>query len=226
MKTFVFRVNAPAKGDLDVHISGKSISGPCRIWSNILSRSDGSFIVRYKLYNTCDNLKIDLRFNNMPINGFPKIFDDTVYSDDCNCPEDLNVWLKSMKCEKKSQIYKDLNTFNKVKFSEIKPKIIEKFTSQGSISLCHYVLKKNEIYRQCYGEYVDFKIFMDAILLSLTRKVHLPDFEMFVNLGDWPIEKKNSNPLPIFSWCGSDGTADITIPTYDLTEATLECMGR
>ena len=32
--------------------------------------------------------------------------------------------------------------------------------------------------------------------------------------------------MPIFSWCGSDDTADIVLPTYDLTEATLEMMGR
>lgn len=32
--------------------------------------------------------------------------------------------------------------------------------------------------------------------------------------------------LPVFSWCGSDDTADIVLPTYDVTEATLEMMGR
>lgn len=32
--------------------------------------------------------------------------------------------------------------------------------------------------------------------------------------------------IPIFSWCGSEDTADIIMPTYDITEATLENMGR
>lgn len=32
--------------------------------------------------------------------------------------------------------------------------------------------------------------------------------------------------LPVFSWCGSEDTADIVLPTYDVTEATLEMMGR
>lgn len=56
----------------------------------------------------------------------------------------------------------------------------------------------------------------------------LPDLELLVNLGDWPLEKKkaNENPLPIFSWCGSDETRDIVMPTYDLTESTLQTMGR
>ncbi|KAJ8302974.1 hypothetical protein KUTeg_019370 [Tegillarca granosa] len=86
----------------------------------------------------------------------------------------------------------------------------------------------NYIYRQTHGEHVGFKMFSDAVLLSITRKVKLPDIEFFVNLGDWPLEKKKitENPIPIFSWCGSDESLDIVMPTYDLTEATLEMMGR
>mgnify|MGYP002716637726 CR=1 FL=1 len=173
------------------------------------------------------NLKIDLRFDNQPINGFPKVYNDVVYSDDCYCPQDLNNWLKNMKCKKTyNQIVSDLESFPKVKFSEVLLKVLEKYSSQRSISLCHYVIKENEIYRKCYGEYVDFKIFVDALLLSLTRKIELPDFEFIVNLGDWPLEDNSPSPLPIFSWCGSNFTSDIIMPTYDLTEATLECMGR
>lgn len=197
------------------------------MWSNILTRKDGSYIVRYKLYNSCDNLKIDLRFENMPIQGFPKSFNEVVYSDDCNCPQDLDNWLSDMKCQENyTQISSDLKLFSKVNFTKIHKKILQKFTGHGSISLCHYIIKNNEIFRKCYGEYVDFKIFMDAILHSLTRKIYLPDFEFFVNLGDWPLVEKTANPLPIFSWCGSHTTSDIIMPTYDLTEATLECMGR
>lgn len=57
------------------------------------------------------------------------------------------------------------------------------------------------------------------------------DMEFFVNLGDWPLMKKGgqsrtTGPYPIFSWCGSDDTFDIVLPTYDITESTLENMGR
>ena len=56
----------------------------------------------------------------------------------------------------------------------------------------------------------------------------MPDIEFFVNLGDWPLEtrKESENPIPIFSWCGSEETRDIVMPTYDITEATLEMMSR
>lgn len=119
-----------------------------------------------------------------------------------------------------------------------------------------------QVYVTTFGEHVGFRIFMDSILLSLTRKVKhpgavnnfswrhpgllfvfghvsllllrvcmqvwLPDVEFFVNLGDWPLEKRKlaDKIHPIFSWCGSNNTQDIVMPTYDLTESVLETMGR
>lgn len=62
----------------------------------------------------------------------------------------------------------------------------------------------------------------------IVLQVVLPDVEFFVNLGDWPLEKKSlaEDPIPVFSWCGSDDTKDIVMPTYDLTEATIQMMHR
>ncbi|MGH0182509.1 UNVERIFIED_CONTAM: hypothetical protein FKN15_009718 [Acipenser sinensis] len=84
------------------------------------------------------------------------------------------------------------------------------------------------VYIKTHGEHVGFRIFMDALLLSLTRKVKLPDVEFFVNLGDWPLVKRKPTEKlhPILSWCGSNETRDIVMPTYDLTESVLETMGR
>ena len=64
--------------------------------------------------------------------------------------------------------------------------------------------------------------------MNVFAQVKLPDVELFVNLGDWPLEKRNvgDNPAPIFSWCGSDDRRDIVMPTYDLTESVLESMSR
>lgn len=48
-----------------------------------------------------------------------------------------------------------------------------------------------------------------------------------MNLGDWPLNDKNQGMLlPIVSWCGSTQANDMILPTYDLTESTLEMMGR
>lgn len=91
--------------------------------------------------------------------------------------------------------------------------------------MCHYIIKNNLIYRRCYGKYTGFKMFVDNILLSLSRKVILSDTEFFVNLGDWPLSSQTAK-YPILSWCGSKDSFDIVMPTYDLTESTLENLGR
>ncbi|XP_064640507.1 protein O-glucosyltransferase 2-like isoform X2 [Lineus longissimus] len=110
----------------------------------------------------------------------------------------------------------------------VEKEAIARYNQRGSHSLCHYSIIDNKIYRKTHGEHVGFKMFMDNILLSLARKVKLPDMEFIVNLGDWPLvtKKRADPPIPIFSWCGSDDTNDIVMPTYDITEATLETMGR
>jgi len=85
-----------------------------------------------------------------------------------------------------------------------------------------------QVYRRTQGQHVGFKMFTDDFLLSLTRKVRLPDMEFVSNLGDWPLDRKHVTdiPLPILSWCGSDDTRDIVMPTYDVTESTLQTLGR
>lgn len=97
-----------------------------------------------------------------------------------------------------------------------------------NFNLVPMILNVFQIYRKCYGEHVGFHIFSDSILLSLTRKMHLPDLEFIQNLGDWPlVDRSRIKPvIPIFSWCKSNVTADIILPTYELTEASLEAMGR
>ncbi|XP_060785351.1 protein O-glucosyltransferase 2 isoform X4 [Neoarius graeffei] len=125
-----------------------------------------------------------------------------------------------------SKIQHDLSAFPKVDLERNAQEIPQRFGQRQS--LCHYTIKNNQVYIKTHGEHVGFRIFMDAFLLSLTRKVRLPDVEFFVNLGDWPLEKRRSAEKlhPIFSWCGSNDTRDIVMPTYDLTESILETMGR
>ena len=56
----------------------------------------------------------------------------------------------------------------------------------------------------------------------------MPDTEFLINLGDWPLVSKGDNApiIPMFSWCKNNNTYDIMLPTYEITEAALECMGR
>ena len=51
--------------------------------------------------------------------------------------------------------------------------------------------------------------------------------ELLVNLGDWPLNKKDrQEPFPVFSWCGSDATRDIIWPTWDMMKSTIMGMDR
>jgi hypothetical protein len=45
-----------------------------------------------------------------------------------------------------------------------------------------------------------------------------------MNLGDWPLVPKHKIIYPIFSWCGSEDTKDIVLPTYDITESSRQAM--
>lgn len=145
----------------------------------------------------------------------------------------MDQWLKHYNCKDSyEQIDSDLSPFAKVEFDAIRKKILSDFTAKsGSVSLCHFVIKDNKVFRKCYGQHTGFKMFIDSLLSTLVRLVKLPNTEFIVNLGDWPLVKKNNlnrnhEPYPIFSWCGSRDTLDIVMPTYDLTESSLEAMSR
>lgn len=97
----------------------------------------------------------------------------------------------------------------------------------------HYCLKDKPLLVSGIPSVIFFLgLFIDECTprpLLYSVQVRLPDVEFFVNLGDWPLEKRkptDNNLHPIFSWCGSNNTRDIVMPTYDLTESVLETMGR
>jgi hypothetical protein len=71
-------------------------------------------------------------------------------------------------------------------------------------------------------------MFFDEFLKSILRKTGLPDTQMLVNLGDWPLSSRKPSlmPLPMFSWCGSNDTYDLVMPTYEMTEAVLQSQSR
>lgn len=227
------RINSSLPAEFTVLIYGVSRQGACRYTLEQLDRGDGSYIVRYKMPFTCRNIRIHVYYGDAHVADSPYIINGAVLSDNCDCPDpSLAHWLSAHNCANNiSQIDNDLKPFRNVNFTNLRPKILEKFNLPGSVSLCNYVIKDNQVYRECHGKYTGFKMFMDAILMSLVKKVRLPDTEFFVNLGDWPLVKKGGHtrttgPYPIFSWCGSDDTFDIVMPTYDITESTLQAMSR
>lgn len=199
-----------------------------RIWVQVLDRKDGSFVVRYRMYASYPNLQIDVQLQDKHVAKSPYTLTGPVYHENCECPEDDSAkWLEHMHCPQSiPQIIHDLAFFQTIDPDKIVKETTKRFGQRQS--LCHYTIKDNQVYIKTHGEHVGFRIFMDALLLSLTRKVKLPDVEFFVNLGDWPLVKRKPTEKlhPILSWCGSNETRDIVMPTYDLTESVLETMGR
>ncbi|KAF7997596.1 hypothetical protein HCN44_006167 [Aphidius gifuensis] len=205
-----------------------SIGHSCRIWKNILDCKDGSFIIRYRVYETCYDLSIKVRVKNQIIHSASSLSKGPVYEEECYCPvASISDWKNQAECQDNyPKIIDDMKSFASIDFDVVRNQVIKEFDRPTSVSICHYVIKNNRIYRKCYGQHVGFKMFSDSILLSLARKVVLPDVEFFMNLGDWPLVKKTKTPYPIFSWCGSEDTGDIIFPTYDITESSIENMGR
>lgn len=173
-----------------------------RVGVQVLDRKDGSYIVRYRMYASYKNLKIEVKFQGQHVAKSPYILKGPVYHENCDCPlEDSAAWLREMNCpETFAQIHRDLVHFPTVDPEKIATEIPKRFGQRQS--LCHYSLKDNKVYIKTHGEHVGFRIFMDAILLSLTRKVKMPDVEFFViwETGLW--KKRNPVPTSIRSFPG------------------------
>ncbi|MEE6470747.1 hypothetical protein FKM82_009056 [Ascaphus truei] len=194
-------VSSPGQNIFQVHITAPA-EQYTRVGVQVLDRKDGSFIVRYRMYASYTELRIEVQVQGRHVSNSPYILKGPVYHEGCYCPEtNSNIWLEHMACNPSfPQIHRDLEHFPTVDPDRIAVEIPERFGQRQS--LCHYTIQDN--------------------------KVKVPDVEFFVNLGDWPLERRKTlqDLHPIFSWCGSSESKDIVMPTYDLTDSVLETMGR
>ncbi|ESN94970.1 hypothetical protein HELRODRAFT_114917 [Helobdella robusta] len=200
-----------------------------RISMQVLDRHDGVYIIRYKLFQTYKDLKLKLTFRDQPISTFPHLLKGCCYNEDCYCPKkSLARWLGTLNCPKSyDQIDKDFKAFRRINMTRMYKRMMVEFNKPYQMSVIHYVVKDNKLYRETLGEYVGFKMFSDAMLMSLMRKVKLPDLDFFWNLGDWPLVRRTSaHRYPMVSWCGSDDTFDFVVPSYEMTTSTLDAMYR
>lgn len=50
------------------------------------------------------------------------------------------------------------------------------------------------------------------------------DVEFLLNVGDWPLVKKEvwgDGRVPVFSWCGSEDSFDLVLPQWDVTRSSV-----
>ncbi|CAH2225322.1 KDEL motif-containing 2 [Pelobates cultripes] len=195
-----------------------------------LDRNDGSYVMRYRMYGSVtEGLIIEVLHGDKHVAQSPYILKGPVYHEYCDCPEeDSHIWQQTLSCpSKETQISKDFAPFPIIDLERMLEEVPRRFAEKRG-AIVHYTILNNNVYRRSLGKYTDFKMFSDEILLSLSRKVRLPDFEFYINVGDWPVEHRKANdtpgPLPMISWCGSVDSLDIILPTYDVTHSSLETL--
>ncbi|XP_054476209.1 protein O-glucosyltransferase 3 [Anoplopoma fimbria] len=217
---------SPGKDTFKVKISPLDMKEHLRIHvPPPLDRGDGSFLVRYRLYSTVlKGLMVEVLHQDAAVAKSPYTIPGPVYHEYCDCPEpDASVWQSNMRCPAdEPQVVADFKAFPTVDLQRLRQEVPHRFANRGG--LIHYAIINNQLYRRTLGKYTDFKMFSDEMLLSLTRKVRVPDVEFYINVGDWPLETRRSDAVPVLSWCGSVDTRDIVLPTYEVTHSTLETM--
>lgn len=63
---------SPGENTVTGLVQGQSLDGsPCHIWTQLFDCIDGSFILRYKVFNTCLNIKIKVKIKGkeLPISN-------------------------------------------------------------------------------------------------------------------------------------------------------------
>ncbi|KAK0423870.1 hypothetical protein QR680_008379 [Steinernema hermaphroditum] len=223
-----------SSGPLEVAVRGEP-QGECRFRKEVIDRFDGSYILRLRLHAVCERIEVEIKdFKGQKLCGSPIVIgngkEEPILPENCDCPtQTLDEWLESNECEKFSytQLEKDLEQWDEIRFMDVIRKVKGSWghpSRRLSASLCHYRIVNNEIFRKCYGEYTGFKMFSDELLMSLSRKMTLPDTEFIMNLGDWPLQNRQRDGVPVVSWCGSTDTMDIVLPTYELTQSVLNAL--
>lgn len=105
---------------------GTEQNKPCRIWSNMLDRKDGSLIVRYKVYDQCSRLEISVRYQEQHVAESPYLIEALIHPDNCYCPkENIDGVIDSWSCQAvPAQIRGDFEPFQKIDWDIIRPKVL------------------------------------------------------------------------------------------------------
>lgn len=142
-------INSSLSEQFEVQIEGQSKVGRvCRSWTNILDRKDGSYIIRYKLYESCKNLIVNVKYKNQHVGDSPYVIKNDVQPEDCFCPTgSLEKFLSSWDCKTEKQLIRDLSLFEKIDWSKIRDKVDSQFFSRSlfSLNILNRLLKNTTI---------------------------------------------------------------------------------
>lgn len=91
----------------------------------MLDRKDNSYIVRYKLYETCENLVINVKYKDQHVAESPYSIKANVHPEDCICAtKSLKYLLETWECSDiPKQLVHDLALFEKVDWNATRNKV-------------------------------------------------------------------------------------------------------
>lgn len=84
-----------------------------------------------------------------------------VYEEECYCPQAVSVqsWLKNNFCDNiNTLINQNLANFHSVNFDDVREALISTFNKPKSISICHYVIKENNVIYLLFFESIDIRL--------------------------------------------------------------------
>ena len=198
----------------------------------VMDRGDGTFMGQYFFNSPAKAFTVKIKVGKHHAAASPYTLQGPLPAEKCRCPRPYRQFTGDYSCkgsDPAGQIDADLRAFpngvTRASFDRAVARLV-----QNESSLVHFVFKDNKIYSENHGRYGGFQKFVDEILLSLARKVRLPDMELLLNMGDWPQSPRYDDttqaalePLPLFSWCGSDTHYDMVLPTYKLVQVSDHC---
>lgn len=124
---FRFRINESlVTGGLQVEINGlRDDKKACRLWNNILDLKDGTYIARYKQYEACAKVAINIKYKNQHIAESPYKISHVLYPEECYCPTlSLKKLITSWYCENiPTQITNDLDEFDYINWNKIREEV-------------------------------------------------------------------------------------------------------
>ncbi|CAI8019667.1 Protein O-glucosyltransferase 2 [Geodia barretti] len=193
----------------------------------VLNLRDGLILHQFRIYHDYHSLAISVTHRGKHVAGSPYHVSPVLH-EDCACPlRSLDEWTRDFDCpDTDPQILEDLEPFREdgINVTNLYDRGGELFPRHSFI---HYSIVDGKVYAQSFGSITGFKFMSDMFLLSMANKMRLPDMELVVNLGDWPLDKAARMPLfPVFSWCGSPDTRDIIWPTWDIMKSTVMGLER
>lgn len=143
--------------NIEFHLTRASDRYSVHAYRKIDDLQDGTYLFRYRLYESVENLHFYIRFG---YENLEHVVQGHLYSDGCYCPESNQTeWLDALECSSSSlpsHLHEDLKLFKQIDMRQVMDQAREKyFQYPQTYALCHYAIKNNKVEPKthCSDEY-------------------------------------------------------------------------